>query len=229
MSQSPTVSVLVAVKDSQEYLQRCLESLAAQTLLDRVEVVVIDGGAGESDFLIVEKFRSVLPRVVYFRLAPSGVYSAWNAGIARAAGEFIMNLNSDDWLEPRAIELLSRVLQEEEEIALVHGRTLFGPMELDPRVPWTFGPHPMWRRSLHAEIGWFDESLAIAGDLDFWIRLTSKKKVRRIHELVGTFTRRPNSISMRDLKGKKKEILEVLKRHFHLDIPHQNFTTSLAP
>ncbi len=231
----PRVSVLLAVKDSQLYLRRCLNSLLEQTVLEQCEVVVIDGGGDDEDFKVLDSVASHFPRLTYFRTEPRGVYAAWNEGIRRTEGEFLLNLNSDDTLYPEAIARLSQVLETRPEVGLVYGDSLVEPsgevapfanapgLPKDPLLNCRCGPHPMWRRSLHDELGYFDETLEIAADFDFWVRIGSRFPIFHLEQRVGTFLRREDSISSRDRWATRAESLLVLRRYFSIQIPDRNF------
>lgn len=50
-----------------------------------------------------------------------------------------------------------------------------------------FGPHPLWRREVHEQVGFFDPSFVIAGDYDFWIREAQHCGAVHLRETLGLF------------------------------------------
>ena len=91
------VSVIVPVYKVQEYIERCLDCLCAQDL-DNIEfLLVVDGSTDRSGAICEEYARKDSRFTVYYK-ENGGLSSARNYGIDRARGEFIMFVDSDDWV-----------------------------------------------------------------------------------------------------------------------------------
>jgi len=96
----PLVSVIVPAKDQEAHLSDCLTSLVDQ-LSDRdaLEVIVVDDGSRDATSDIAATFGSRLPGLCLLRNdRPTGLASARNQGLARAAGRYLAFLDGDDWL-----------------------------------------------------------------------------------------------------------------------------------
>ena len=91
------VSVIVPVYKVEEYLYRCLDSLCAQTL-DSVEFLLVDDGSPDNCGDICEQYSRKDSRFLVFHKSNGGLASARNYGIERARGEYIMFVDSDDWV-----------------------------------------------------------------------------------------------------------------------------------
>ena len=91
------VSVVVPVYKVEEYLERCLDSLAAQDL-DKIEFLLIDDGSPDRCGETCEEYAAKDPRFQVFHKENGGLSSARNYGIDRARGEYIMFVDSDDWV-----------------------------------------------------------------------------------------------------------------------------------
>lgn len=98
------ISVIVPVYNTENYLRDCLESIRRQTL-NNIEVIVVDDGSTDSSPTICDSFKKD-KRFKIFHNANSGVSSARNFGIEQASGLYCMFVDSDDWLESNACELL---------------------------------------------------------------------------------------------------------------------------
>ena len=98
----PRVSVVVPIYNVEAYLGECLASLRAQTFGD-LEVVMIDDGSPDGSAAIAERVAAADPRFVLARQENAGLGAARNAGVARAGGELLMFVDSDDALPPAAI------------------------------------------------------------------------------------------------------------------------------
>ena len=93
------VSVIVPIFQVEDYLERCLESLCAQTL-DNIEfLLVVDGSTDKSESICNEYTRKDSRFRVFYK-ENGGLSSARNFGIERASGEYIMFVDSDDWVRP---------------------------------------------------------------------------------------------------------------------------------
>ncbi len=136
-------------------------------------------------------------------------------GIRLATGDYVTNANTDDRLRPGALETMARALDDQPDVGLVYADWYVTATEnarwgepcvmstrppyngriawpdFDPRLllsGYYGGPSPMWRRSLHATYGLFDESYQLSGDFEFALRLAAHGvKFFHVPEVVGLF------------------------------------------
>ncbi|MCR4569080.1 MAG: glycosyltransferase [Bacteroidales bacterium] len=105
----PLVSVIVPFYGVEKYIQRCAESLFAQTYKD-IEFIFIDDGSPDRSVEVLEEVMGRYPErkaaVTIIRKANEGQSYARRDGIAASHGEFLMFVDSDDWIEPYAVEKL---------------------------------------------------------------------------------------------------------------------------
>lgn len=101
----PLISIVVPVYNVEQYLERCLRSLQAQTFNDW-EVIVVDDGSTDGSSAICKGFCGGDPRFKYIRKANGGLSSARNAALDVAQGDYIGFVDSDDWVEPDMFEKL---------------------------------------------------------------------------------------------------------------------------
>jgi CDP-glycerol glycerophosphotransferase len=97
----PRISVIVPIYDVEDYLEECLGSLAAQSHED-FEAILVDDGSTDSSAAIAAGFCSRDGRFRLLRQPNGGLSRARNAGAARAEGEYLAFLDSDDVLPPEA-------------------------------------------------------------------------------------------------------------------------------
>ena len=100
---NPQVSVIMPVYNAEKYLKQAVESVLNQTLTD-VELIAIDDGSTDKSFSILEKYAKKDPRVVILKQKNAGPGLARNKGIAKAKGEYISFLDSDDFFELDMLE-----------------------------------------------------------------------------------------------------------------------------
>lgn len=96
-NKKPTVSVIVPVYKAEEYLNRCVDSILAQTFTD-FEVILVDDGSPDSCGEICDDYARRDPRVRAFHKENGGVSSARNMGLNHARGEWIAFVDADDWV-----------------------------------------------------------------------------------------------------------------------------------
>lgn len=108
---APAVSVLVPIYNVERYLRECLDSLRAQTFED-FEVLCINDGSTDSSEGIVREFVKSDRRFRLISKENSGYGASMNRGLDEAKGECIAILESDDFMEPRALEVLHKAVSE---------------------------------------------------------------------------------------------------------------------
>lgn len=107
---APTISVVIPVYNTQQYIIECINSLVQQTYQD-FEVLLVDDGSTDNSAKIITEYikRNNLSRFHLFSKENGGVSSARNYGISRARGDWLTFIDSDDWVEP---EFLQNMIDE---------------------------------------------------------------------------------------------------------------------
>ena len=128
MSKNPKVSVVIPVYNVEQYLARCLESVIHQTLKD-IEIVCVNDGTKDNSVAIVQEYMKQDERIVLINKENGGLSSARNAGIKHATGEYLMFLDSDDYLSENACERVYIERLENNADIIIFGSYIF------PAVP----------------------------------------------------------------------------------------------
>ena len=102
---NPLVSVVVAVYNVENFLDDCLTSLINQTFTD-IEIICVNDGSTDNSLDILNEYASKDDRIKVFSKENGGPGPARNYGADRACGEYLFFLDSDDWLDLNAIEIL---------------------------------------------------------------------------------------------------------------------------
>ena len=102
---APKVSVLVPICNVERYLEECLDSLVAQSFTD-FEVLCINDGSTDGSLAIIHRYMEADARFRVIDKPNSGYGASMNMGLANAIGEYIAILESDDFFESNALELL---------------------------------------------------------------------------------------------------------------------------
>lgn len=98
MNQSPKISVIVPIYKAEKYLNRCIDSLLAQTFSD-FELLLIDDGSPDKSGDICDVYAEKDSRVRVFHKKNGGVSSARQCGLDNAIGEYVIHADPDDWVE----------------------------------------------------------------------------------------------------------------------------------
>jgi glycosyltransferase involved in cell wall biosynthesis len=213
---APLVTAIVSTFKSERFMRGCLEDLEAQTIADRLEIIVVDSHSPQNERAIVEEFQKRYSNIVYIRTQErETVYGAWNRGARAARGRYLTNANTDDRHRADALEILARTLDENSDVSLAYADCLITShenetfdtgnpigsyhwLEFSARDLWSqgcfAGPQPMWRREVHEEHGYFDAQMISAGDYEFWLRLAQNRKFLHVHEVLGLYLKSPTSV-----------------------------------
>lgn len=178
------VSIVTPSYNQARFLEDTIQSVLGQTY-PHIEYIVIDGGSTDGSREIVERYASRLAGWVSER--DQGQTDAINKGFARATGEILAWINSDDTYLPYAVEEAVAYLRDHPEAAMVYGDAnlvdesgqvlgRFPARQTDlARLRRGFVHIPQqaafFRAELWRQVGPLDPSFYFAMDYDLWVRL----------------------------------------------------------
>ncbi len=102
---SPLISIIIPVYNVELYLQRCVESVIHQTYTN-LEIILVDDGSPDWCGRICDRYANQDDRIRVIHQENQGASSARNAGMEIMTGEYCFFVDSDDYIDPRTIELL---------------------------------------------------------------------------------------------------------------------------
>ncbi|WMJ89818.1 bifunctional glycosyltransferase/CDP-glycerol:glycerophosphate glycerophosphotransferase [Anaerocolumna sp. MB42-C2] len=113
------VSIIVPVYNVEKYLTGCMESLVNQTLKD-IEIIVVNDGSPDNSIKILEKYEKKYPdKVRVFTTENRGVSHARNYGMDHATGDYIMFVDSDDFIElDMAEKLYTKAVKDQNDLVM---------------------------------------------------------------------------------------------------------------
>jgi len=107
------VSIIVPVYNVEKYIDKCLSSLVNQTLKN-IEIIVVNDGSPDNSQKIIDKYVQNYPEIVFSYIKENGgLGDARNYGIARARGEYIGFVDSDDWVDTKMFSTMYEFAKEE--------------------------------------------------------------------------------------------------------------------
>ena len=189
------VSIVTPSYNQARFLERTIQSVLNQTYED-IEYIIIDGGSTDGSQDIIRRYED---RLAYWVSAKDkGQTEAINKGFSRASGAVMAWLNSDDTLEPQAVEQAVAALEENPKVGMVYGHGFFinandekigefPSAQTDYRRLRRGYVHicqqaAFWRADLWRKVGPLDDSIYFAMDYDLWLRLSKKTPILFINE-----------------------------------------------
>lgn len=119
------VSIIVPVYQVKKYLSQCIESILNQTFTD-FELILVDDGSTDGSEKMCDQYAKADDRILVIHKKNGGLSEARNRGIDAASGEYLLFVDSDDYIEPNMLECLYRnLLQVHADIAVCNFTYVF--------------------------------------------------------------------------------------------------------
>lgn len=106
------VSIIVPVYNIRSYLPHCVKSLLGQTYQD-IEILLVDDGSTDGSDKLCDSMAASDRRIFAIHKPNGGLSDARNAGLDRARGQWVLFVDGDDYLAPRAVELLIKEAEKD--------------------------------------------------------------------------------------------------------------------
>ncbi len=195
MSSIPLVSIVTPSYNQARFLERTILSVLDQDYAN-IEYLVADGGSNDGSKQIIEKYTNRLAWWVSEK--DTGQAEAINKGLARAKGEFIAWINSDDYYQPGAVSSAMKALQANPQVGFVFGNVrvvdqsekvlnllTYGDWSLPDLMSFKIIGQPgvFMRRSVLEQAGHLDLSYHLLLDHQLWIRMANQAGMRYVPEL----------------------------------------------
>ena len=215
----PAVSVVMPAYNVSRYLGEAIESVQRQTVADW-ELIIVDDGSTDNTLEIAERYASRDPRISVIHQTNGGISAARNTALAKATGDLIAILDSDDIWLPEFLEKQLRILDRHPEIDIVTGNAWFMGSSLDGQLARPYPdtrPAPdllnliadetcvfimsVLRRRVYDTLGDFDVTMRSNEDYDYWLRAAvAGFRFHRNDEPLGRYRRRGDSLSASEVR-----------------------------
>lgn len=213
----PVCSVIIPAYNYGHYIDKCINSVLAQTYPYK-EIIVVDDGSTDNTPEVVKQFDN---SIIYHRKKNAGIAAAWNTGLSLCTGKYIQFLDADDTLSPDKLETQVAFLESNPDIDIVYSDYLFVDPDGNSLTEQTKGymgtglvkddnvlqrliranfitVHCTLMRSEIIKTGFrFDAgNKKINEDWDFWLRLAAKGyKFQYCHGPVAYYLKHGNSVT----------------------------------
>lgn len=114
------VSVIIPVYNTELYLEKCISSVVNQTYQD-LEIIIINDGSTDSSSIICKKWEKIDARIRYIEKENEGQGIARNLGVNLATGEYVIFVDSDDYLDLTLIDCVYEYIIEQKADICVYG------------------------------------------------------------------------------------------------------------
>jgi glycosyltransferase involved in cell wall biosynthesis len=179
----PNLSIIIPCYDSEKTLAETLESVVNQTYEDW-EALIINDGSSDGTEAIALAYVEIDKRFKYFSKSNEGLGKTRNFGIAKAIGDYILPLDSDNLIEKDFAKNAIEILELNSTIGVVHGHAeYFGDklglwevneFDLSKMLVHNYiDACAIYKKNLWEQVGGYDENLPYQGheDWEFWIAL----------------------------------------------------------
>lgn len=190
-----TLSIITINRNNAQGLKKTMQSVVSQTSKD-LEYIVVDGASTDESVEVIKHFAEQRD-IRWVSERDKGIYNAMNKGIGMAQGEYVMILNSGDYLaSPQVVDEMDKALKANSCPDILYGNMLKiwpdGKTQRDHQLRddyslfdfynGTLNPDGTYiRRSLFAQYGPFDESLKICSDWAWMLKTVGMNGVKPLH------------------------------------------------
>lgn len=198
-------------------------------------VIVVDDGS--TDPLTLDVLERLPPAAELLRQRNQGLAAARNAGLMRAETPYLIVLDADDRLMPRALTTLRGPLEADPRLGFSYGLTRFfgewqGIMTMPPYDPYKLlyrhmiGSTCLMRRELFEEVGGFDPEFRGYEDWEFWLNaLAHGWRGRRVEEVTFEYRRHGQTMVSRARRDYRRWYRRLRSKHRALYSTHRQLAT----
>lgn len=173
----PLVSIITIVFNGEKYLEETIQSVLNQTYKN-IEYIIVDGGSTDESLNIIRKYENQID--YWLSEKDKGISDAFNKGIMLSKGDILGIINSDDWYEPNAIELVVSTFNDSPNAQIICGKMNLHHKNYSQLLKSS--PHRLWmgmsvahpttfvKKEIFNSIGYFDISLKYAMDYAFLLK-----------------------------------------------------------
>lgn len=132
MARKVLVSIVVPVYNVEKYLERCIQSILEQSYTN-LQIILVDDGSTDESGHIADSWNKKDKRILVIHQLNAGLSAARNCGIKQAKGDYILFVDSDDWIHPKMIQ---EMVQEINDNTIVScGMMAARDNKVEP-IPW---------------------------------------------------------------------------------------------
>ncbi|MEW5975387.1 MAG: glycosyltransferase family 2 protein [Acidobacteriota bacterium] len=223
---NPLVSIVTPSFNQGRFIEETIQSVLSQDY-SSLEYLVMDGGSTDNTLDVLRRYES---RLRWVSEPDRGQSHAINKGFARARGEIVAWLNSDDTFVQGAVNKAVRHFQKNPDVMMVYGEgyLIDEQSQVKQRFPAT-EPFNLWRliyygdyilqqtvfmrKEVFDQVGMLDESLHYGMDWDLWIRIGKRFRIDYIPEFLGNLREYSAAKTFSGGLARFEELVRIMRRH----------------
>lgn len=227
MGKNPKISIIMPVKDGQEFISEAIESILDQSMKDW-ELLIMDNGSQDGSHDIALEYRRRDERIKVVKNSNTGFTQSLNLLLEMSKGQYVARLDSDDLSLPERLKSQSIFLDKNRHVLMVGARCKI--INADDNSTYEHGPHSdrnslrwsllfandfwhsavMWRNSCKMR---YDTRFTYSQDYELWSRMAKKYEIIGQEETLGIVRKRQKSISNQKNKIQKEFATMVSKKN----------------
>ncbi|TAD98341.1 MAG: glycosyltransferase [Bacteroidetes bacterium] len=222
--QYPKISIITPSYQQGQYLETTILSVLNQNY-PNLEYMIFDGASTDNSVEIIKKYESKLD--FWLSEKDNGQSDAINKGFAKATGEIVTWLNSDDQLEEGTLFKIAEYFTQNPKIHLVHGQTLFfgdnistwqsQPILKDLQYLRLSGmcfaqPAAFFKRASLEQFGFLNPAFHYAMDYDFFLQIALHHDFLQVNDLFAHYLIHATSKTTLHNQGFAKEYAQILSK-----------------
>jgi glycosyltransferase involved in cell wall biosynthesis len=194
------ISIVTPSYNQARYIEATIQSVLSQDY-PQIEYLIVDGGSTDETASIIKKYEGQL--TWWTSEKDNGQTDAINKGFARAQGDILAWINSDDTYEPGAVTAAAQYLQDHPNVGMVYGDcnyidslgNVIGKFKASQtnyrllRQGYTHIPQQtmFFREDLWKQVGPLDPSFYFAMDYDLWTRISARAAIKYVPQTWANF------------------------------------------
>jgi GT2 family glycosyltransferase len=217
------ISIITPSYNQAKYLEQTIQSVLTQDY-PRIEYIVIDGASTDGSVDIIKKYQNKLAYWVSEK--DKGQAEAINKGFAKATGDIVAWLNSDDYYLPNAISSAMKVFDENPDVVLIYGNMLavdengttfntlaYRQLTLEDLLCFQIIGQPavFMRRSALEKSGGLDTNFHFMLDHHLWIKITQQGKILHVNQLWAAARYHPEAKNRAKASQFGREAFQILE------------------
>lgn len=132
------VSIIVPVFNAEKYLERCVSSVLSQTY-QNIELILVDDGSNDNSKEMCDEYCAAFHNIKCIHKKNEGVSSARNVGIDMSNGDYILFLDSDDFIDKEAVSVLIENAVESNSSIVICGYNTISGQTINSFIPSNTG------------------------------------------------------------------------------------------
>ena len=207
------VTIVLPVYNGARYVRESIESCLNQTHRN-LQLIIVDDCSNDETPEIIEEYAKRDDRILSIRNKTNlHLPGALNVGFRASTGQLLSWTSHDNFYAPAAIETLVKQLCSFPDVGLVYAafRHIDDGGRLDPRIvylppPWFLpsvncvGPCFLYRRTVYEATGDYNEKAEYQEDYEYWLRVSQRFKLMRLHLPLYYYRRNPESMTAKRRK-----------------------------